>query len=217
LAFLFLFCATSQQLTAQFSQQMLCVYIPRDELGTLTHHFRQNGFAIPPNKCHVREFNYASTFVAQVVKRSPGRPQLSRPLINQAALQQPSLFIRRIGDIDFQHVFPNFAVFRLYGSADQQNFVRQRSYKALHHRSHNRALNPNSASPTRIGVAGEKPNAATAASEFYLVGETALSKRGCRHEAFASDRNETEACHWRQKSNIATANRNSLAPGCDVA
>jgi hypothetical protein len=34
---------------------MFCVHIAGDELGTLTHHFRQNGFAVSVNRWGLRE------------------------------------------------------------------------------------------------------------------------------------------------------------------
>jgi hypothetical protein len=97
--------AISFLLTAQFSQQMFGVHIPGDELGALTHHFRQNSFPTSPDEGHVREFNNTSALIAGGVKSFPGRAQLDRPITHQAALQGPSLLLGRVGNIDLQHVF----------------------------------------------------------------------------------------------------------------
>jgi hypothetical protein len=41
--------AISLQLSPHFPQKMFCVHVAGDELATLAHNFRQNGFAIPVN------------------------------------------------------------------------------------------------------------------------------------------------------------------------
>jgi hypothetical protein len=38
---------------------MLCVHIAGNELGIVAHDFRQNGFAILVNRCHLNEINNA--------------------------------------------------------------------------------------------------------------------------------------------------------------
>jgi hypothetical protein len=42
---------------------MLCVHVAEDEFGTLTHDFRQDGFAISVNRCHLNQINDASPHV----------------------------------------------------------------------------------------------------------------------------------------------------------
>jgi hypothetical protein len=70
---------------------MFCVHVAGDELGTLTHDFRQNGFAIAVNRYHLDQLNDASPRVPCVVRFSPGRLELSRPLADQLTLQGPPL------------------------------------------------------------------------------------------------------------------------------
>jgi hypothetical protein len=65
---------------------MLCVHVAGDELGTLTHDFRQNGFAISVNGSHFDQFNDAFPRVPCVARFSPSRLELSRPLADQLAL-----------------------------------------------------------------------------------------------------------------------------------
>jgi hypothetical protein len=98
--------ATSLQLAAQVPQKMLCVHVAGDELGTLTHDFRQNGFAIPVNRCHLNQVNDAAPRVPCVVRFSPSRLKLSRPLADQLTLQRPPLLTGRIGYSDPEHCSP---------------------------------------------------------------------------------------------------------------
>ena len=85
---------------------MFCVHVAGDELGALTHDFRQNGFAISVNGCHLAQFNDASPRVPCVAGFSPGRLQLNRPLADQLTLQRPPLLIGQIGYSDLQHYSP---------------------------------------------------------------------------------------------------------------
>jgi|SRR4051794_15612517 hypothetical protein len=82
---------------------MLCVHIAGDELGTLAHDFRQNGFAISVNRCHLNEINNAPPRTHDVMRFSPSRLKLSRPLANQLTLQRPPLLVSRIGYRDLEH------------------------------------------------------------------------------------------------------------------
>jgi hypothetical protein len=86
-AILFILHPTSLQLAAQVPQEMLGVHVARDELGTLAHDFRQNFFANSVNRCHVNQLNDASPRVPYVVRFSPSRLELSRPLADQLTLQ----------------------------------------------------------------------------------------------------------------------------------
>jgi hypothetical protein len=86
-AILFSLHATSLQLAAQVPQEMLGVHISGDELGTLAHDVRQNFFAISVNRCHLNQLNDASPRVPYVVRFSPSRLELSRPLADQLTLQ----------------------------------------------------------------------------------------------------------------------------------
>jgi hypothetical protein len=102
-AILFSLHTTSLQLAAQVPQEMLGVHITGDELGTLAHDFRQNFFAISVNRCHLNQFNDASPRVTYVVRFSPGRHELSRPLADQLTLQRPPLLVGQIGYSDLEH------------------------------------------------------------------------------------------------------------------
>ena len=82
---------------------MLCVHVAGDELSTLTHDFRQNGFALSVNRCHLDQLNDAPPRVARVSLFSPSRLQLSRPLSDQLTLQRPPLLVRQVSDSDLQH------------------------------------------------------------------------------------------------------------------
>ena len=92
---------------------MFCVHVAGDELGALTHDFRQNGFAISVNGCHLDQFNDASPRVPCVVRLSPSRFELGCPLADQLTLQRPPLLIRQIGYSDLQHYFPLIASNRI--------------------------------------------------------------------------------------------------------
>src|SRR5437899_284415 len=85
---------------------MLCVYVAGDELGALTHDFRQNGFAISVNRCHLHQLNDASPRLPGVARFSPSRLELNRPLADQLTLQRPPLLIGQIGSSDLQHYSP---------------------------------------------------------------------------------------------------------------
>ena len=85
---------------------MFCVHIAGDELGTLTHDFRQDSFAIPVNSCHLGQFNDASPCVLRVARFSPSRLEFNRPLADYQTLQRPPLLIGQIGYRDLQHYFP---------------------------------------------------------------------------------------------------------------
>jgi len=108
-AILFFLHVTSLQLAAQIPQKMFCVNVAGDELGALTHDFRQNGFAISINGCHLDQFNDSSPRVPCVARFSPGRFKLGRPLADQLTLQRPPLLIEQIGYNDLQHYFPLIA------------------------------------------------------------------------------------------------------------
>jgi hypothetical protein len=105
-AILFSLHTTSLQVAAQVPQEMLGVHISGDELGSLTHDFRQNFFAISVNRCHLDQVNDASPRVSWVVRFSPSRHELSRPLVDQLTLQRPPLLIGQIGYGDLQHDSP---------------------------------------------------------------------------------------------------------------
>jgi hypothetical protein len=72
--------ATSFQLAAHFPQKMLCIHVASNELGTLTHDFRQNGFTTTVNGCHLDHFNDAPARIACLALFSPSRLELSRPM-----------------------------------------------------------------------------------------------------------------------------------------
>jgi hypothetical protein len=59
---------------------MFCVHVAGDELDSLTHDFRQNGFAVSVNGCHLDQIDDAPPRVPYVPSFSPGRFELSRPL-----------------------------------------------------------------------------------------------------------------------------------------
>jgi hypothetical protein len=105
-AILFSLRATLLQLAAQIPQKMFCVHVAGDELGTLTHDFRQNGFASSVNGCHLDQFNDASPRVPCVARFSPSRLEFNRPLADQLTLQRPPLLIGQIGYSDPQHYSP---------------------------------------------------------------------------------------------------------------
>jgi hypothetical protein len=85
---------------------MLRVYVAGDELSTLAHDFRQNGFAVSVDRYHLDQLNDGSPRVPGVVRFSPGRFELSCPLADQLTLQCPPLRIGQIGDSDLQHYSP---------------------------------------------------------------------------------------------------------------
>jgi hypothetical protein len=105
-AILLLFHAASLQLATQVSQEMLCIHVAGDELGTLTHDFRQNRFAVSVNRRHLDQINDASPRVFCAVRFSPSRLEFIRPLPDQLTLQRPPLFIGQICYRDFQHDSP---------------------------------------------------------------------------------------------------------------
>jgi hypothetical protein len=82
---------------------MLCVHVAGDELGTVTHDFRQNFFAISVNRCHLNQLHDASPRVPHVVRFSPSRLEFSGPLADQLTLQRPPLLIGQIGYSDLEH------------------------------------------------------------------------------------------------------------------
>src|SRR2546427_11344372 len=88
---------------------MFCVHVAGDELDALTHDFRQNGFAISVNGCHLDQLNDAPARVPYVARFSPSRLELSRPLAYQLTLQRPRLLIGQIGYRDLQHYSPSTA------------------------------------------------------------------------------------------------------------
>jgi hypothetical protein len=94
------------QLAAHLPQKMFCIHVAGDELGTLTHDFRQNGFTIVVDGCHVNHFDNASSHIACLARFSPSRLELSRPLADQQTLQGPPLLIGQIGNSDLQHSSP---------------------------------------------------------------------------------------------------------------
>jgi hypothetical protein len=106
-AILFSFHPTSLQLPAQVSQKMFCVHVAGDELDALTHDFRQNGFAISVNRCHLDQLNDAPPRVRHVARFSPTRLEFRRPLADQLTLQRPPLLIGRMGYSDLQHYSPS--------------------------------------------------------------------------------------------------------------
>jgi hypothetical protein len=85
---------------------MFGVHVAGDEVGALTHDFRQNGFAISVNGCHLDQFNDASARVPCVARFYPRRLELNRPLPDQLTLQRPPLLIGQIGYSDLQHDSP---------------------------------------------------------------------------------------------------------------
>src|SRR5258705_4224999 len=86
---------------------MFGVHVAGDELGALTHDFRQGGFAIPVNECYLDQINDAPSRVPCVVLFAPTRLELSCPLADQLTLQSPPLLIGQIGDSDLQHYSPS--------------------------------------------------------------------------------------------------------------
>jgi hypothetical protein len=85
---------------------MFCVHVACDELGTLTHDFRENGFAISVNGRYFGQFNDASSRIPFMARFSPSRLELIRPLADQLTLQRPPLLIGQIGYSDLQHYPP---------------------------------------------------------------------------------------------------------------
>jgi hypothetical protein len=71
----------NQQVTliAQVPQPLLRVETASDELGALTHDFRQSRFASLVNERHVVQINDASARVTFAASLSPGRPELGCP------------------------------------------------------------------------------------------------------------------------------------------
>jgi hypothetical protein len=67
------------QFAAQVPQKMFCVHVSSDELDALTHHFRQNGFAISVNGCHLDQLNDAPPRVPRVARFHPTQLELRRP------------------------------------------------------------------------------------------------------------------------------------------
>jgi len=59
-----------------------------DELGALTHDFRENRFAISVDRCHLDQINDASPRVSCAVRFSQTRPEFIRPLPDQLTLQK---------------------------------------------------------------------------------------------------------------------------------
>jgi hypothetical protein len=98
--------AIALQLAAHLPQKMFCIHVAGDELGTLTHDFRQNGFTIVVDGCHLDHFDNASSRIACLARFSPSRLELSRPLADQQTLQAPPLLIGQIGNRDLQHRSP---------------------------------------------------------------------------------------------------------------
>jgi hypothetical protein len=105
-ALLFSLHATSFQRAAQVPQKMFCVHVAGDELGALTHDFRQSGFAISVDGCHLDQLNDVFPRVPCVARFSPSRQELNRPLADQLTLQRPPLLIGQIGYSDLQHYSP---------------------------------------------------------------------------------------------------------------
>jgi hypothetical protein len=95
--------AISLQLAAHFPQKMFCIHVAGDEFGTLTHDFRQSGFTIMVNGCHLDQFHDAPARIACLARFSPSRLELSRPLADQESLQRPPLLIGQIGYGDLKH------------------------------------------------------------------------------------------------------------------
>src|SRR2546427_11254447 len=91
---------------------MFCVHVAGDELDALAHDFRQNGFAISVNGCHLDQLNDAPPRVPYVARFSPSRLELRRPLADQLTLQRPPLLIGQIGYCDLQHYSPSTARIR---------------------------------------------------------------------------------------------------------
>jgi hypothetical protein len=106
---------------------MLCVHVAGDEPDTLTHDFRQNGFAISIDRCHLDQINDASPCVLCVVRFSPSQPEFIRPLPDQLTLQRPSLFIGQIGYRDLQHDSPLTAASNRKRSKPERAATLQRS------------------------------------------------------------------------------------------
>src|SRR5437867_12542198 len=88
---------------------MFCVHVACDELGALAHDFRQNGFAISVNGCHLDQLKDAPPRVPYVARFSPSGLELSRPLADQVTLQRPPLLIGQIGYSDREHYSPSTA------------------------------------------------------------------------------------------------------------
>jgi hypothetical protein len=105
-ALLFSLHATSLQLSAQFTQKMLCVYVAGDELGALAHDFRQDGLAISVNGAHVGQVNDAFPCVFCQARFSPSRLEFNRQSTDQQTLQMPPLLVGQIGFSDLQHYSP---------------------------------------------------------------------------------------------------------------
>src|SRR5712675_1014173 len=90
--------AIALQLAAHLPQKMFCIHVAGDEFGTLTHDFRQNGFTVVVDGCHLNHFDNASPHIARLALCSPSRLELSRPLAGQQTLQGPPLLT---GQIDY--------------------------------------------------------------------------------------------------------------------
>ena len=88
---------------------MFCVHVAGDELDALTHDFRQNGFAISVNGCHLGQINDAPPRVPCFARFSPTRLELRRPRADQLTQQRPPLFIEQVGYSDLQQYFPSTA------------------------------------------------------------------------------------------------------------
>lgn len=65
---------------------MLRIHIAGNELGALTHHFRQNRFAAPTDERDVAKLNHTPRSVPVAANFIPCPPQFSRPLADQLAL-----------------------------------------------------------------------------------------------------------------------------------
>src|SRR5258708_3040452 len=72
--------AIALQLAAHLPQKMFCIHVAGDELGTLTHDFRQNGLPIVVDGCHLDHFDNASSRIPPLAPFSPSRLELIRPL-----------------------------------------------------------------------------------------------------------------------------------------
>jgi hypothetical protein len=82
---------------------MFYVHVASDELDPLTHDFRQNGFAISVNGCHLDQLNNAPPRIPDGARFCPTRLELRSPLAHQLTLQRPPLLMGQIGYRDLQH------------------------------------------------------------------------------------------------------------------
>src|SRR5258708_35436579 len=86
---------------------MFYVHVAGDALGSVTHDFGENSFAIAVNGCHLDQLNDAPPRVPHLARFSPARLELRRPLADQPALQRPPLLIGQVDDGDLQHYSPS--------------------------------------------------------------------------------------------------------------